>query len=133
MATRKAVNPKGTFLGGGPDKRVEFDLANKTLKVGGQTFRLMRQTMRKFPNEEHSSKDIFVAVNERSYMRRIDRLAGNIAKYVDSKDLLREVLRAVPMDRIAYVERMLEKKMPVKVIKGCYAIRIGIEEIQLVE
>ena len=132
MAKRRLVNPQGSFLGNDKPKRVEFIASDKTMRIDGRTYRMMRQTdMRK--NKGHWSKDIFVAVDEREHRKRIAKIATFMSEHIDTKDLLQEVMLNTPISVIEKIERRIASHGKVRVVKGCYALKIGDVEIQLVD
>jgi hypothetical protein len=133
MAKRRAVNPEGSFLGESKPKRVELIAADKRFVIDGKTYRLNRVTMLKGENKEHFSKEIFVAVDENEYRKRVMKIAEFLSEHVHSKDLLFEAMLGAPMSSIEKMERRIAKRAKVKVIRGCYAVKVGDVEIQLVD
>ena len=132
MARRKAVNPEGTFLSKPIPKKVEFVASDKTMRIDGRTYRMMRQTD-KHKDKGHWSKDIFVAVDEREYRKRIGKVATFLSEHIDTKDLMQEALLNVPISLVEKIERRIASHGKVRVVKGCYALKIGDVEIQLVD
>jgi hypothetical protein len=132
MARRKAINPDGTFLTKPIPKKVEFVASDKTMRIDGRTYRMMRQTDKR-KDKGHWSKDIYVPVDERAYRKRVGNVADFLSKHVEMKDLMQEALLNVSIVTLEKLELRIKKHAKVKVVRGCYALQIGNVEIQLVD
>lgn len=100
--------------------------------VNGKKFIVDRVTTKKIDKVEHGDKVIFKEVDEEKIKEDMDLIANTLGGMVDSAELIKEILKDVPMKSVRRIAKRIRDKKPIKKHKGCVGFAIGDAYISLV-
>jgi len=100
--------------------------------VNGKKFIVDRVTTKKIDKVEHGDKVIFKEVDEKKIKEDMDLISNTLGKMVDSTELIKEILKDVPMKSIRKIAKRIRDKKPIKKQHGCLGFKVGDAYVQLV-
>jgi len=109
--------------------KVEINPEEKYHVIDGKVYKISKQTVKK--KSDHLSRVILVEVDKDEYDKRVTDIIDVIAPVLDVRDILRDILRDLPLNEIEKIERRILKKVEVKQKKGCVNLMIGDYELPI--
>jgi dephospho-CoA kinase len=93
--------------------------------IDGKKFILERVTTKKIDKVEHADKIIFKEVDEEKIKEDTDLIAETLGGMVDSSELIKEILKEIPMNIVRKVAKRIRDKKPIKKQNGCIGFKVG--------
>jgi glucosamine 6-phosphate synthetase-like amidotransferase/phosphosugar isomerase protein len=106
--------------------KVVVDLSDpEVVIVNGKKFKLDREKLQILDHHIHGDKAIFKEFNEEQYNKDLDFIIDNIEEIVDKRELLKELLKRMPLEHMEKAKRLIKHKHMIKLTKGCYSLTVG--------
>jgi hypothetical protein len=95
------------------------------IEMNGKKYRMKKMGTKIVDHKLHGGEMVFVPIDEEKLKNDIEDILDNIENAVDKRELLREVLNNMELDRLNKIKKLLKKQSPVKKTRGCFGITIG--------
>jgi hypothetical protein len=93
--------------------------------VDGKKFRLAEEKIKIMDHHYHGDKLIFEPVDEKEFQKDVDFIVGMIEVKLDKTEVLREIVKQLPLSEIKKIRKLLMTGKRIKKTKGCVSITIG--------
>jgi hypothetical protein len=93
--------------------------------INGKKYRLAKEKIRVMDHHLHGDKVIFEPVDEERFEKDVDFIVKNVEHVVDKKEILKEIIKQMPLSNIKKMKKLIEQGKPVKKTSGCVCITVG--------
>jgi hypothetical protein len=103
------------------------------LFINGKKFALDKITMKKIDKVEHMDKYVYREIKNDEFEKDVNLISETLGKQVDSSDIIKEVLKSVPVKTIRRIAKRIRDKKPIKRHYGCLGFAVGDAYISIVD
>lgn len=101
--------------------------------IDGRRFVYDKDKIKKMDKVSHLDKRLYKEVPENAEKEYVETIVEALGKQVTKEDLLRQLLKDVPIRNLKRIAKRIKENKPIKRHYGCLGFKFGDSYLQLIE